>query len=215
MKPKLQLALDLTDLDQALAIAEKVNDNVDILEIGTILAIESGLDSIREIRKLLPNVKLLGDIRIIKAGGKLASMVYDAGADIVTIISDSTDETFEAVVKEKNKAEGREVLIEINDGYTEEQLAKWKEYGLTHLIFHRGSEITATSENWNEKDFAEIRDLHNKGFKVYVTGGIGIEEISYFEGVPVECFIIGRTISQADNPLEAAQSFQQEINKYF
>lgn len=215
MKPKLQLALDLTDLDKALAIAENVNDNVDILEVGTILAIESGLDSIREIRKLLPNVKILGDIRIIKAGGKLASMVYDAGADIVTIISDSTDETFEAVVKEKDKVEGREVLIEINDGYTEEQLAKWKKYGLTHLIFHRGSEITATNENWNEKDFAEIRDLHDKGFKVYVTGGIGIEEIAHFEGVPVECFIIGRTISQAENPLEAAQSFQQEITKYF
>lgn len=215
MKPKLQLALDLTDLDKALKIAENVNDSIDILEVGTILAIESGMDSIREIRKLLPDIKILGDVRIIKAGGKIASMVYEAGADIVTIISDSTDETFEAVVKEKNKCENREVLIEINDSYTEEHLNKWKQYGLTHLIFHRGSEITSTNEKWNEKDFSEIRKLHEKGFKVYVTGGIGIDEISCFEGVPVESFIIGRTISQASNPLEVAQEIQKEISKYF
>lgn len=212
---KLQLALDLQDLDKAISIAEEVNEFVDIIEIGTVLAIEQGLKSVKKIREALPKAQLLADIRIIKAGGKLADMAYSAGADIVTIISDATKETFEAVVKEKNKVDGREVLIEINDKYNDEQLKMWKEFGLTHLIFHRGSEITASNEEWNEKDFTEIKRLHELGFKLYVTGGIGLEEVSLFEGVPVECFIIGRTIASAESPIDAAKHFKNKITQTF
>lgn len=214
MKPKLQLALDLNNLNEALSIAEQAIDKVDIIEIGTVLAIESGLDSVRKMREKLPQAKILADIRIIKAGGKLANMAYEAGADIVTIISDSTEETFEAVVEEKEKADNREVLIEINEGYTDKQLQKWKnKYDLNHLIFHRGSEIINSSEPWNKKDFDEIKRLAEMGFKCYVTGGIGIEEISSFKNVPVECFIVGRTITGAENPEEVANNFQKELEK--
>lgn len=215
MKPKLQLALDMVDLDKALMVAEQSADNVEIIEIGTVLAIEAGLDSVRKLREKLPEATLLADIRIIKAGGKLAEIAYSAGADIVTLISDATDETFEAVKKVKEKEKGREVLIEINDSYSEDDLKKWKEYNLIHLIFHRGSEITSTNEEWNERDFNEIKRLNELGFKVYVTGGIGIEEISLFENVPVECFIIGRTIAGAADPKQSAAAFQTEIGKYF
>lgn len=214
MTPKLQLALDLTDLEKATEIAIKVVDEVDIIEVGTILAIESGLKSIRQIRERLPNAKLLADIRIIKAGGKLAEMAYEAGADIVTIISDATEETFRAVVREKEKVENREVLIEINDSYNDKQLLKWKnDYRLTHVIFHRGSEITTSNENWNKRDFDEITRLTEMGFKCYVTGGLGLEEISLFKNVPVECFIVGRKISGESDPKKVAADFQNEISK--
>lgn len=53
MIPKLQLALDMTDLDQSLDIANLCSDNIDIIEVGTILAIESGLNSVRKIKEKL------------------------------------------------------------------------------------------------------------------------------------------------------------------
>lgn len=215
MIPKLQLALDLTDLDKALSIAKKVGNEVDIIEVGTVLAIESGLNSVRETRKTLPHATILADIRIIKAGGKLAKMAYDAGADIVTIMSDATKETFEAVLKQKEMEASREILIEINDTYTEDMLSQWQKYGLTHLIYHRGSEITTSNDSWSEIDFNEIKRLYDLGFKVYVTGGIGLEEIVLFEGTPVECFIIGRTIANAENPAESAREFKDKIAQYF
>lgn len=215
MIPKLQLALDLTDLDKALSIAKKAGNEVDIIEVGTVLAIESGLVSVRETRKTLPQSKILADIRIIKAGGKLAKMAYDAGADIVTIMSDATKETFQAVLEQKMMDTNREVLIEINDNYTDDMLEQWQEYGLTHLIYHRGSEITTSNDSWSKIDFDEINRLSDLGFKVYVTGGIGLEEIALFEGVPVECFIIGRTIANAEDPAVAAKEFKNKITQYF
>lgn len=216
MKPKLQLALDLTDKSRAIELAKLVSDEVDILEIGTVLAIEAGLDSVREIKQILnEDTVLLADIRIIKAGGKLSKMAYEAGADVVTIISDSTEETFHAVVKEKAKAPNREVLIEINDTYTEQDLEFWTTLGLSHLIFHRGSEITDENEKWSETILEEIKELSEKGFKVYVTGGIESADIKVFEGTPVYGFIIGRSIAGAEDPLQATRDYQDEIAKYF
>ena len=215
MMPILQLALDLTDLDKALEIAKKAQDNVDIIEIGTVLAIEAGLKSVRYIKTAVSNVQILADIRIIKAGGKLANMAYEAGADIVTIISDATHETFEAVVAEKSKADNRDVMIEINTSYTNEQLDYWKSLGLQHIIFHRGSEIVASHDSWKQEHFDEISRLSERGFKVYATGGIGLKEISDFSGVPVYGFIIGRTIANAEDPGQEAQRYQNEIAKWF
>ena len=211
MNPKIQLALDLTDLNEAIRIAEEASSEVDIIEVGTVLAIESGLESVRKLREKLPNAKILADIRIIKAGGKLSKIAFEAGADIVTIISDATEETFEAVINEKNKFTDKDVLIEINDSYTDEMLNYWKKSGLTHIIYHRGSEITATNDEWNELDFNEIKRLHEEGFKVYVTGGIGLEEIKLFEKIPIECFIIGRTIAKAEDVKQKAKEFRAKI----
>lgn len=215
MKPKLQLALDMDNLEKALEVVDKCSQYVDIIEIGTVLVIEAGLSSVRKIRDKKPNSLLLADIRIIKAGGKLAKMTYESGANIITIMSDATEETFEAVIKEKKEKISREVLIEINDTYTEQDLKKWKRYDLTHLIFHRGSEIKDTNEEWNQEDFQEIIRLNEMGFKVYVTGGIGIQEISLFKNIPVECFIVGRTIANAERPEEIAIAFHDEIRKNF
>lgn len=212
MKPKIQLALDLTDLDEAIRIAQEAYSEVDIIEVGTVLAIESGLESVRKIRAKLPKAKILADIRIIKAGGKLSKMAFEAGADIVTLMSDATKETFEAVINEKNKFSNKEILIEINDNYTDDMLNYWKKCGLMHIIYHRGSEITATNEEWNSQDFNELKRLHDEGFKVYVTGGIGLEEIKLFKNTPVECFIIGRTIAKADDVRGKAKEFKDKIS---
>ncbi len=43
----LQMALDATDIDTALASIEHVADKLDVIEIGTILAFAHGVDSVR------------------------------------------------------------------------------------------------------------------------------------------------------------------------
>ena len=57
--PKLQAAFDLVDLDQALAIATTIVDAVDIIEAGTVLVIENGLDSVRKLRAMLQKQSFL------------------------------------------------------------------------------------------------------------------------------------------------------------
>lgn len=213
--PKLQAAFDLVDLDQTIAIASSIANDVDIIEAGTVLVIENGLESVRKLRAALPEAIILADIRIIKAGGKLARMAYEAGADIVTIMSDSTRETFEAVANEKQIAPNRDVFIEINDSYTEEELRYWLEIGFTNMIFHRASEVVTKHPEWCKQDFDEINYLNSIGFSVYVTGGIEPDDIVKFRDVLVSGFIIGRSITQNEEPSKAAHNYAVQLGENF
>lgn len=215
MRPKLQLALDLKNIEHALSIVEETKSHIDIIEVGTILAIEEGMRSVRLIRAIAQDHTLLADIRIIKAGGKLAEQAFNAGANSVSLMSDASEETFENVMKQKNIANNRNVIVEINQTYTDEQLAYWRKLGITQIIYHRSSEVNDSEEEWNALDFEKIKKWHELGFEVFVTGGIEIDDIKLFAGVPVYCFIVGRSITASDNPSETSKLYQEEIGKYF
>jgi 3-dehydro-L-gulonate-6-phosphate decarboxylase len=49
------------------------------------------------------------------------------------------------------------------------------------------------------------------GFRVSVTGGLDVSTLSLFEGLDVYTFITGRGITAAEDPVAAAQEFQDEI----
>lgn len=49
------------------------------------------------------------------------------------------------------------------------------------------------------------------GFRVTVTGGLTVDDLPLFQGIPVHVFIAGRSIREADDPLAAAHHFQQRI----
>lgn len=214
MLPKLQIALDLTDVKEACLLADQIKDAADIIEAGTVLVLACGLQCLSRLKEICPNKVILGDIRIIKAGGKLSTLAFDYGADIVTLISDATRETYTAVIKEARKRT-KNILIEINESYTAEDLAFWKKQGLTHILFHRSSEVKLVEEVWDISTLHEIRELSKKGFSVYVTGGISVSEIELFRDTGVYAFIIGRSITASSNPKQAAHDYQVEIKRVF
>lgn len=216
MIPVLQVALDITDVQEAEAVTQRIYHEADIVEAGTILVLEEGLDSVRALARIIEKqAKLLADVRIVKAGGKIASMVYEAGADIVTIISDATKETFESVVKAKESYTDKEIMIEINDTYTDEALAYWKSLNISYLIFHRGSELTSAALPWQKEEIEEINRLAQLGFKVFVTGGLTLDELATFKGSQVYGFIIGRSITKASDPAEAVKQYKETIHSLF
>jgi len=53
------------------------------------------------------------------------------------------------------------------------------------------------------------------GFKVSVTGGLTVDTLKLFKGVPVFTFIAGRAITGQDDPHAAAKALRDEITKYW
>lgn len=49
------------------------------------------------------------------------------------------------------------------------------------------------------------------GFKVTVTGGLALEDLPLFKGIPIHVFIAGRSIRDAASPVEAARQFKRSI----
>ena len=58
---KLQLALDLVDIDGAKLILDELHDIIDIVEIGTPFLIKEGVKAITEIKKTYPFLDVLAD----------------------------------------------------------------------------------------------------------------------------------------------------------
>ena len=214
-RPKLQLALDNTDLVSALAPLQKAAPYLDVIEVGTILCLAEGMRAVREIRALFPEKIVLADVRIAEAGGLISKLAFEAGANWVSVVSGASLNTVEVVVAEAQK-HGGDVQIELFDGWTMDDARRWRDLGVRQAITHRSRDLEAKGElTWRQRDFDEIRSLAAMGFEVTVTGGISLKDIPLFAGVPVFVFIVGRGIYQAQDPAAAAQAFRNAIHAAF
>jgi len=214
-RPKLQLALDNFELTSALSASQKAKDNVDVIEVGTLLAAENGMKAVRIIRSLFPDHIVLADIRIIKAGGKLASLAFDSGADWVTVISDASNDTIEAVVKEAKLRDNKDVQIEINESFTDEQAEYWRSLGISQLIYHRSNEVVEDEEDWSPRIINRLKKLTEQGFKLSITGGLKVDEMQLFKELPIFCFIAGRTIANSPDPFKSSLAYKEEILRLY
>ena len=100
---KLQLALDLVNIPQAIEVVSQVADHVDVVEIGTPVVINEGLRAVKELKDAFPNVTVLADLKIMDAAGYEVSQAAAAGADIVTILAVAEDESIKGAVAEAKK----------------------------------------------------------------------------------------------------------------
>ena len=215
-RPKLQLALDTFDLPSALAPVQRAKDYIDVVEAGTILCYAEGMHAVRALRALYPEKILLADVRIAEAGSIIAKLAYEAGADWVSVVSGATLTTLKVVLNVAKK-HGREVQLELIDGWTWDDAATWRDMDVSWVITHRSRDGEAATKeqggdlSWKERDFDEMRRLSEMGFKVSVAGGVKTEDLPLFKGVPVDLFTVGRAIREADNPAAAAKAFQDGI----
>jgi len=94
----LQLALDDPDLETAVIRARELADLVDIVEVGTPLVIEYGMEAVRRLREGCPGVEILADLKIMDAGRLEASLAFAAGASWVTVLGMAHDKTIRAAL---------------------------------------------------------------------------------------------------------------------
>jgi 3-dehydro-L-gulonate-6-phosphate decarboxylase len=214
-KPLLQIALDTYNLPSALGPLQKAHHSIDVIEVGTILCLSQGMEAVRIICSLYPDKPVLADVRIAEAGSIISKMAFEAGANWVSVVSGATMTTAEVVQKEAEK-HGGEVQIELIDGWTWDMARQWRDIGIQQVITHRSRDAEAAGNlTWSDRDFDEIRELANMGFKVTVTGGVKPRDIPLFAGVPVYIFIAGRAIRGAADPAAAAREFQDVIGQTF
>ena len=211
-RPLLQVALDQTDLEAALRVAGVLAPEVDVLEAGTILCYAEGRRAFSTLRALYPEKIIVADFKAADAGGTVAEIAYSGGADWMTVICCAPIPTMEAAL-EKAKHHGGEVQIELYGNWTFEQAEDWKNVGLKQVIYHRGRDAELAGQKWSPEDLEKIRRLAGMGFEVSITGGLSPGNLDFFTGIPVQCFIAGRGLYGAEDPVETAGNFKTAIQK--
>lgn len=212
--PMLQVALDNLTLADALKSTRLVYEAIDVIEVGTILCCAEGMDAVTNLKALYPDKIVLADIKAADAGKILANMVFDAGADWMTVICCAPIATVEQALKEA-KSRGGDVQIELTGTWDFEQAKAWRDAGIEQVVYHRGRDAQAAGQGWGKEDIDKIKQLADMGFKVTVTGGLVIEDLPLFREIPIYVFIAGRSIRDAQNPLEAAREFKKAIAQYW
>lgn len=100
MRPIVQISLDITDLDEALATADlALRAGVDWLEAGTPMIIAHGMHGVRALRQRHPNTPIVADLKTMDGGWLEAQMMAQAGATHVVVMARAHSETIKVVVK--------------------------------------------------------------------------------------------------------------------
>ncbi|MCA8989573.1 MAG: orotidine 5'-phosphate decarboxylase [Planctomycetaceae bacterium] len=100
MKPIVQISLDLTNLEEALATAElALRAGVDWLEAGTPLLLAEGLHGVKALREAFPQTPIVADLKTMDGGYLEAEMMAKAGATHVVVMARAHPETIKCVVK--------------------------------------------------------------------------------------------------------------------
>lgn len=200
---KLQVAVDRVSIERAIEIINEVKDYADIIEIGTSLIKDFGLESVRRIKGEFPNKTILADIKTVDEAEYEFEAIYNAGADIATVLGGSSLETIRICQRVANKYK-KDYLIDLIEVSTEKQEAL-KEFSDGIICVHLPSDNKEKS----------LGDLINstignlKGFnKLAVAGGVNKDSISTIKESNFDIAIVGGAITKADNIKETAKSFK-------
>ena len=109
---KLQVAMDVLTTADALALAGKVAEHVDIIELGTPLIKAEGLRAITAIKEAHPDKIVFADLKTMDAGELEADIAFAAGADLVTVLGTAGNSTIVGAVKAATK-HGKGVVVDL------------------------------------------------------------------------------------------------------
>jgi len=206
---KLQLALDLVNIPQAIELVKEIEDHIDVVEIGTPVVINEGLKAVKEMKAAFPNLTVLADLKIMDAAGYEVSQAAAAGADIVTILGAAEDASIKGAVEEAKK-QGKQILVDmiaVKDIAT--RAKELDALGVDYICVHTGYDLQAAGQNSFE-DLATIKSVV-KNAKTAVAGGIKLETLPEVIKAKPDLIIVGGGITGQDDKKAAASKMQELI----
>jgi 3-hexulose-6-phosphate synthase len=216
--PRLQVALDFEDLEDALAISKEVAPFVDILEAGTPLIKSVGVKAIRVLKEAHPDKLVCADLKTADAGYLEVQMAAKAKADIITILADAYDVTIQEALHAAEDFNVEIMADLIMSRSPVIRLAglidlKYKKTKLHYALVHSGldRQISRWSPLFELESVARLREHP----RLAVAGGIRETDISKLIDYPLDIIIVGGRITKAKNPKNAAEKIRNAIHKYF
>ncbi|HET7580263.1 MAG TPA: 3-hexulose-6-phosphate synthase [Bacillales bacterium] len=205
---KLQLALDRITLEQALELARSTAEYVDIIEVGTSLIKDYGMESVRVIKDEFPDHLILADIKTMDEGEYEFRAAFQAGADIATVMAAAPIDTV-AICYEVAEELGKQVMIDLL-GVGSEKLRSLEPFRDAWLCVH-------APVDQKEKNLVEHVSQFQKEFPdfqyVAVAGGVRLEDVQQFKSQAPGIIIVGSAITKKEKPEQAAESFYAALER--
>ncbi|CAH1211881.1 MULTISPECIES: 3-hexulose-6-phosphate synthase [Paenibacillus] len=208
---KLQLALDLVNIPDGIALVKEVEQYVDIVEIGTPIVINEGLHAVKAMKEAFPNLEVLADLKIMDAGGYEIMKAAEAGADIVTVLGATNDLTIKGAVEEAKK-QNKQILVDmINVADLEKRAREVDALGVDYICVHTGYDQQAAGQSPFE-DLQTIKRAVTNA-KTAVAGGIKLETLPEVIKAGPDLVIVGGGITGAADKAAVASEIQRLVKQ--
>ncbi len=198
----LQLALDDITREGVFSLLERVQEAVDIVEVGTPLLMRYGIAIITDIKERHPDLKVLSDAKIMDAAHYEADLSFAAGADYVTILAVTDNGSVREAVRAA-RDHGKQIVADmicVTDLPT--RAREMADLGVDVLAVHTGVDQQALGRT----PLDDLKVLSESGARVplAVAGGISQATVGDYLPYHPQIIIVGSGIIGADDP--AAES---------
>jgi 3-hexulose-6-phosphate synthase/6-phospho-3-hexuloisomerase len=208
--PKLQVALDLMNLDRAVQIAkEAVAGGVDWIECGTPLIKSEGMHAVRTLRKEFPDHTIVADMKIMDVGTIEVEMATKAGANVVIVLGVSDNSTILEAVKAGKRYGSRIMCDLINVENILERAVELERLGVDIICIHIGIDQQVKGIKPLEVTKRVSEMVSNA--EIAVAGGLNSETAPLAIEAGANIVIIGHAITAAPDCKAATETLKKAM----
>ena len=217
---KLQLTIDHGKRHEVIQMVDLLADHVDVVEIGFPMMMTFGLALIEEIRQAHPDLCICVDAKIFHGGTGVTTRCFDAGANIVTVLSAAPDPVIAKMV-EKAKAHGGQIMCDLSApaSHVARRTAEVDQLGVDYIAVHTGylpeyDYDLETHRRWftpkvKPLDLAKVAKRNMRNAKLALNTGINETNIRDVLALEPEIIMVGRAILDSDNRQLAADRLKR------
>jgi 3-hexulose-6-phosphate synthase len=206
---KLQLSLDMVDLNEALDYIDETKNSIDIVEVGTAFALKYGVEPISLIKEKYPNKEVLADYKIMDDGNYEASIAFNAGADIVTVLGFSNDATISGAVSAARKFQKLIMVDLIGIVEFEKRVLSIEKLGVNYVCVHTPKDLQNGINN-PMNDFMRVKQIVTTT-KLAIAGGLNIRNIDKIVAYKPDIVIVGAGITAEPDRAKAALNIKRKL----
>ena len=204
---KLQAAIDLPSIEEALKLMKKIHPYVDIIEIGTFLGLIEGYSAVEKMKKTYPDKLVLADNKIVDGGYDIASYAYDKGADIVTTIGLTNNETCSGLVRAAHER-GKFAMVDvIGVPKLYDRCLELDDMGFDYILLHTAHDMLNCISAPIEA--LKVIKANVKHAKAGISGGITPEQMPEIAAVQPDWVVVGSGLTLAKDPVQVARALRE------
>ncbi len=210
---RLQLAIDTQTLSEAEALVAEVRDLVDVVEVGTPLVIREGVGAVRRLREAFPELTLLADLKIADGGHLEATLGFEAGARIVTVLAAAADETIRETLRAARE-HGGEVMVDLMGvPDLEQRAAEVDRLGVRWVCLHTAVDVQRGDADAERRAVEGLRRLKDvlAAAGTAVAGGITPATAASVAVLGPDILVVGSAIARAKDPRAAAVAVRRAL----
>jgi 3-hexulose-6-phosphate synthase / 6-phospho-3-hexuloisomerase len=200
----------LLELDRSIQIArEAVAGGADWIEAGTPLIKSEGMDAVREMKRALPGVKIIADMKTVDTGAMEVEMAAKAGANIVAMLATSDNSTIEDALRAARKY-GVQIMMDLLTVSNPVERSKELEMlGVDYICVHVGIDQQMTGKS--TIDF--LKEIL-KYVKIPVAAAGGIDAESGREAIAngAAIVIVGGSVTRSADVTASARKIRDAID---